>query len=39
MEIPMQHKNGLKTSFFFFLEMPKIWVRWTMLNGEKKEMA
>ena len=22
---------------FFFLKRPKIWVGWTMLNGEKKE--
>ena len=23
--------------FFFFLKMPKIWVGWMTLNGEKKE--
>ena len=24
-------------TFFFFLKMAKIWVGWTMVNGEKKE--
>ena len=32
-----QVKNGLTTSFLFFLEMPKIWVGWTTLNGDNKE--
>ena len=35
-----QVKNGFTTSLlFFFLKMPKIWVGWTTLNGEKKRMA
>ena len=35
-----QVKNGLSTSLLpFFLKMTKIWVGWTMLNGEKKRMA
>ena len=33
-----QVKNGVTTSFlFFFLKMPKIWVGWMTVNGEKKE--
>ena len=32
-----QVKNGLTTSFFFFVKMPKIWVGRTTLNGEKNE--
>ena len=35
-----QVKNGFTTSLlFFFLKMPKIWVGWTTLNGQKKRMA
>ena len=29
--------NYIVTFFLFFLKMPKIWVGWTTLNGEKKE--
>ena len=33
-----QVKNGVTTSLlFFFLKMPKNWVSWTTVNGEKKE--
>ena len=33
-----QVKNGSTMSLlFFFLKMPKIWVGWMTLNGEKKE--
>ena len=32
-----QVENGLTTSLFLFLKMPKIWVSQTTLNGEKKE--
>ena len=34
-----QVKNGLTTSLilFFFGLMPKIWVGWMTLNGEKNE--
>ena len=37
-ELLFQMKNVATTSLlFFFLKMPKIWVGWTILNGEKKE--
>ena len=29
--------NGVTTSLLFFSENAKIWVGWTMVNGEKKE--
>ena len=32
-----QVKNGVTTSLLFFSENAKIWVGWTMVNGEKKE--
>ena len=32
-----QVKNGVTTSFLFFLKMPKIWVGRTTVNGEKQE--
>ena len=31
-----QVKNGLTTSFLFFLKMPNIWVGQTTLNGGEK---
>ena len=32
-----QVKNGVTMSLLFFKNMPKIWVGWTTVNGEKKE--
>ena len=32
-----QVKNGVTTSFLFLWKMPKIWVGWMTVNGEKKE--
>ena len=37
--ISCEKRLNYVVTFFFLLKMPKIWVGWTTVNGEKKGMA